>query len=377
MVNQAYGNAGRKVTGAELPGINFFLGFTSYLPLLASTLILLLGWIATLYPDVSTEAQGNLLPMPVLSPVAYGFLGAYFFAINLLFGRYVRGDLTPKAYMHIVTRVLITEVVAWAVSPVFGIHLLVGSMQINAPEALLLATVFLIGIFPESGIALLHDFVTKPPTPGATFLTRPSVPTLHERLPLSLLEGVNLYDRARLLEEGIESLQNLVHHSPIDLMLRTSLPTHQIVDLYDQALLYLHLGKEESQVEADREILQSYGIRTATDLYEVSQQVRRRGDAETQLFFGDCEGVVCYPPAAGEPKPFARGKYVAVPALFRGRSEEGRTKWRDAALSLPVLPPHLHRPHGHAVRGAPLAADDHRHGGALVPALSAFGGRCA
>ncbi len=91
----------------------------------------------------------------------------------------------------------------------------------------------------------------------------------------------------------------------------------------------------------------------------------------------DCEGVVCYPPAAGEPKPFARGKYVAVPALFRGRSEEGRTKWRDATLSLPVLPPHLHRPHGHAVRGAPLAADDHRHGGALVPALSAFGGRCA
>lgn len=53
-------------------------------------------------------------------------------------------------------------------------------------------------------------------------------------------EGINLYHRARLMEEGVENIENLAHHDLVDLILRTRIPVSVLIDWVDQAILYLH-----------------------------------------------------------------------------------------------------------------------------------------
>ena len=69
------------------------------------------------------------------------------------------------------------------------------------------------------------------------------IPTLEEAFPLSDLDEITLYDRARLLEEGIENVENLAHYNFIDLMLARPPTTPRLADLVDQAILYIHLKK--------------------------------------------------------------------------------------------------------------------------------------
>ncbi len=70
-----------------------------------------------------------------------------------------------------------------------------------------------------------------------------------------------------MLEEGIENVENLAHADLVDLRLYTRIPLSRIVDLFDQAILYLHLGGDNiDQLRYTRLYLRQQGIRTATDL---------------------------------------------------------------------------------------------------------------
>jgi hypothetical protein len=247
----------------------------SILLLLISTSMLVLGWIIALEPIGLPKSPVNSLVeffIPEKSAFTFGFLGAYFFTLNLIFRRYVRADLTPKTYAFITVRFLITVVLVWVVStlPQFA--------NDSIWQAGMLAIIFIVGLFPDTGLALIEDYVKK---------TINRQVSEKESLPLTLIEGINLYDRARLLEEGIENLENLAHHNLIELVARTRIPTPRLVDMFDQAILYLHLGlnrevtyrqtptdpqsetsDSEEAGEQDDLLLQlkSYGIRTATDL---------------------------------------------------------------------------------------------------------------
>jgi len=234
----------------------------SVLLLVISTSLLVMGWIISLSPIGS--AHGELTSLidffvPVATPFTFGFLGAYFFTVNMIYRRYVRADLTTKTYAYITMRLLVTLVLVWTVSTL---------PQFQAGSALetgLFVVAFIIGIFPETGMTLIQDqfrLITKQSQEKDTFsLTR--------------LEGMNLYDRARLLEEGIENIENLAHHNLMELIVRTRITTPRLVDMFDQAILYLHLGletndedNENSKNEKDdpHNLLKSLGIRTATDL---------------------------------------------------------------------------------------------------------------
>jgi hypothetical protein len=79
-------------------------------------------------------------------------------------------------------------------------------------------------------------------------------------LPLTELEGIDLYDRTRLSSEGVTNVEALAHHDLIELMLLTRIPVPRLIDWTDQAILYLHVGPD------DRAVLRRYGIRTASDL---------------------------------------------------------------------------------------------------------------
>ncbi len=247
--------------------------------LVISTALLVMGWVMVFSPiGLAPSTTGSLAVFitPNYTVFTLGFLGTYFFAVNMIFRRYVRADLTPKTYAYITVRLLITLVLVWAISamPEFG-----GGKVI---EAGLLTIAFVIGIFPETGLALIMDRWKK--------ITRMSGQDADDRFPLSDLEGMNLYDQARLLEEGIENMENLAHHNLVEMIARTRIPTPRLVDMFDQAILYLHLGlavREKASTDpADKSgpagstenksmtgkdllnQLKSYGIRTATDLID-------------------------------------------------------------------------------------------------------------
>jgi hypothetical protein len=246
--------------------------------LVITTAMLVMGWVIALDPVGPTANLTSLISFFIPRPNTFtlGFLGTYFFAINMVFRRYVRSDLTPKTYAYIIVRMMITLVLVWTVSnlPQFspgagdGLSVAAGSSLVNTG---LLAVAFIIGVFPETGLAIITDFVrgvTKNVFKGGK----------EDPFPLSDLEGMNLYDRTRLLEEGIENIENLAHHDLLELIARTRIPTARVVDMFDQSLLYIHLGIDAQPVadqtpDTNRDqgrallaLLKSYGIRTASDL---------------------------------------------------------------------------------------------------------------
>ncbi len=226
----------------------------SILLLVIGTALLVMGWIITMgtidNPAAGAASLGDFF-VPVRNAFTFGFLGAYFFTLNMIFRRYVRADLTPKTYAHVTVRLLITIVLVWVIDnlPQFG--------DGSALETGLFAVAFIVGFIPETGLTLIQDFVKK----IANMSSKEK-----ETLSLNDLEGVHLYDRARLLEEGIENIENLAHHNMIELIARTRIPTSRLVDMFDQAVLYLHCGLQDGKNKDFYNTLKSHGIRTATDL---------------------------------------------------------------------------------------------------------------
>jgi hypothetical protein len=226
----------------------------SFLLLFISTTLLVMGWLMVMgtIETPATDAKSLVdFFIPARSVFTFGVLGAYFFTLNMVFRRYVRADLTPKTYAHITVRLLVTVVLVWVVSSLPQFQS--GSLL----ESGLFALAFMIGVIPETGLTLIQDYVKR--------LTRIGTQD-DDTLSLNKLEGIHLYDRARLLEEGIENIENLAHHNLVELIARTRIPTPRVVDMFDQAILYLHLGLEQAENRKFLTTLKSLGIRTATDM---------------------------------------------------------------------------------------------------------------
>jgi hypothetical protein len=176
----------------------------------------------------------------------------------MLVRRYFQNDLKTGAYVSASMRIVIVQLLAWALSLAYP-------SSVTEQQQMVIA--FIIGVFPDVGWQALIGLVKVP--------LKPIVPSLKQDYPLSDLDGLNLWYESRLMEEGIENLQNLVTANLVDLMLNTRIPVDRLVDWVDQAALYLHLGKEERD-RSPRQVLRRYGIRTATDLEETLTS----GDAE-------------------------------------------------------------------------------------------------
>ena len=129
---------------------------------------------------------------------------------------------------------------------------------------------------------------------------RQRLPALYERYPLTELEGIDIYDRARLLEEGVGNIEGLAHHDLPELMMQTRIPVGRLVYWTDQAILFLHVAttvdgsQETSTVRTQREvqehgysqlrILQEHGIHTATDLMNAYDAAEERGVEKLDAF---------------------------------------------------------------------------------------------
>jgi hypothetical protein len=243
-------------------------------PLVVATLMLALGWTLTLlHPELlpaSEHAETRDLLVDIFRPeqsaLTFGFLGAYFYALNLVRRDYIRRDLWPRTYTSITVRVVVAVILAWVLEAVLPWD----------PAALALA--FLVGVVPETGLFYIQETVRNL---AETRRSR-DAPSLEERHPLTKLDGVDLYERARLEQEGITNVEALAHHNLFDLMLRTRIPARRLVDWTDQAVLYLHAGsggeKEGERRSAALQTLGAFGIRTATDLETAYSEAESRED---------------------------------------------------------------------------------------------------
>ena len=195
--------------------------------------------------------------------MVYGFLGAYLFNIQMLARRFFQSDLKPSAYCNAVVRIIIVLIIVLVLhqSPLFD-----GASAGTRKQEAVVA--FVVGLFPLVGLQALNRLVAV--------ALRTTVPTLQCAYPLSDLDGLNIWYEARLLEEGIEDMQNLVSANTVDVLLHTPRAGGRLVDWCDQAQLYLHLPPKKSKRRLrrrpdpedktvhPREALATFGVRSAT-----------------------------------------------------------------------------------------------------------------
>lgn len=237
-------------------------------PVVVATLVLSLALVVAFVDVNATLRDGPLLALftPTAAILPFAFLGAYLFAVQTSLRSYLRGDLLPKAYSQIAARMLIVVTLA-AVLGALSQALAPAENAQPSYSAWLLALAFFAGLVPNTALQFLSESTRRVfPLWGGARLSDPQ--------PLTLLEGIDLYDRARLEQEGVTTLGGLVYGDLIDLMIQTRIPTGRLVDWLDQAVLQVYTGTD-TDVPADEQApakatwttaVRACGARTASDL---------------------------------------------------------------------------------------------------------------
>ncbi len=241
----------------------------TFFPVVIATIIFAIGWTAILWdPTWLTDTPSDVYDM-----LAFGFLGAYLFDIQMLTRRFFQSDLKPSAYASAALRVVVVLILVVAMHqlPIFN-----GSGTAEAVVA------FVLGLFPLVGLQALNGFVAR--------VLRSPVPSLQSAYPLSDLDGLNVWYEARLMEEGIEDMQNLVSANMVDVLLHTRVPVGRLVDWCDQAQLFVHLSPrdrsdEKAFKEHPRTVLSRFGARSATTFLKAfaDGQLDDQGEASDPL----------------------------------------------------------------------------------------------
>jgi hypothetical protein len=253
----------------------------TFSPVLLATVVLCIGWILVIQPEAfrgfdllgSQPISGH--PAVPYEALRFGFIGAYWFIIQDLIRRYFRDDLKTTAYISAVARVIVVTLVVATV----------GLLPFGSTTQLEILA-FFIGIFPQIGVQALKAGLTK--TFGEI------VPAIKSDYPLSDLDGLSIWDQARLLEEGIEDMENLVTANLVDVMLRSRVPISRLMDWLDQAFLALRLpGRSKDSSPMKR--LRRLGIRSATDL----ERTWASKLSEDQAFHAALDQALDVEPGAG------------------------------------------------------------------------------
>lgn len=333
----------------------------TYVPVYLLTFLLSFGWSLILIPPLNvaalTETTLQSIIMPQITPITFGFLGSYVFALNFVFRRYARSDLGPKAYSYLAIRLPITFV-------------LVGLMQVTilptpAEHAIWTATMnfiaFLIGIVPHTALISLSSRFAQVP------LVNSLVASIRNKTPITQLEGITLYDETRLLEEGIDNIESLAHHNLIELIYNTRIPTARLVDLVDQAILHLHTRKLPGMAAGAAtplERLREYGIRTATELEQAYAQMRQRaGGQEPEALLRLLDAPV--PGELGESE-IARLRLI-LDTLADDMWMPQIRNWRQSFLDMPRVHTFSDFYPGH--QGVPMGSDVEREPGETMTQL--------
>jgi hypothetical protein len=264
-MKDAFGDA-----GSRLPSEDRVQAGRRRSPVVVATLVLSLGLVVAFVDVGGPTPDGPLLSLftPTSAVLPFAFLGAYLFAVLTSLRSYLRGDLLPKAYSQIAARMLVVV----TLGSVIGALAQVLTPGDGGPSysPWLLGLAFLAGLVPNTVLQFIAES-----TRGVFPLGRGA--SLGEPQPLTLLQGIDLYDRARLEQEGVTTLGGIVNGDVIDLMMQTRIPTGRLVDWIDQAVLLQLVGPaateggDEAQPSSSgraswQAALHEQGIRTASDL---------------------------------------------------------------------------------------------------------------
>jgi len=322
-------------SGADASGVSIFSVDTT-IPVIVATLLIVLGWLITLPPwqgrlefgkvstpagvelqGVKTTAEPTPTPQtagnnagssptpatnlsaqpsatpataaidpatekwvavytPISSPVRFAFLGAYFFALQLLFRRYIRRDLRASAYVAVSLRIIIAVISIWVAVEVVAMapeFLVTSPQQKHSIEKFMLVLGFVIGVFPRVAWQVIQS--------GLKRVGSIIVPALETQLPLRDLDGLTVWHEARLEEEDIENIPNMATADVVDLFINTRFPADRIIDWVDQAILYTTLGPDpDGDTMCPRKHLAQFGIRDATSLIENYNNIKFHKDEE-------------------------------------------------------------------------------------------------
>lgn len=213
---------GRSVSATTSSSSSFSVGTETMFPVFLATAVLAVCWVAVLW-DSSWAAA----PATVWDILKFAFLGAYAFIVQSLIRRFFQSDLRPSAYAGAVLRIMVVLLTMVA------LHQLLRPLTLSTEAAV----AFVVGLFPPIALQALQR--------AAAATLRVVVPQLTPDYPLNQLDGLNLWYEARLVEEGIEDMQNLATANLVDVMLHTRVPVARLIDWVDQAQLYLHLDRAE------------------------------------------------------------------------------------------------------------------------------------
>jgi hypothetical protein len=201
----------------------------------------------------------------------------------------------------------------------------------GSDEGYLLVIAFIVGVLPETFLLRLQELART--FVGQKIVGKKGqslVPLTYELHPLTNLEGIDIYDRARLTDEGVTNIEGLAHHDFVDLLMKTRIPVPRLIDWVDQAILYLHVsGNSGSGDNSDAlERLRSYGIRTATDLEETYRAAKKNGTEAAFL------AILPNPPGAPHGPPRIQ---VIVQALADEEWMSGLRHWYRAPIETGVM----------------------------------------
>ena len=124
--------------------------------MLIATIVITFGWLVTLLNqdvDLISDRVGDprASSSPQRSALIFGFLGAYFFALQLIQRGYARGDLRPKTYTQITVRILMVTILAMV------LELLPGADD----EPYILVLAFAAGIVPETALVGIQEYLNR------------------------------------------------------------------------------------------------------------------------------------------------------------------------------------------------------------------------
>jgi hypothetical protein len=272
-MKDAFGDA-----GSRLPSEDRVRSGRRRSPVVVATLVLSLALVVA-FVDVNAGAasqEGPLLGLftPTSAILPFAFLGAYLFAVLTSLRSYLRGDLLPKAYSQIAARMLVVVTLAAVMGALSDAITSPGPVESVVErvdyQAWLLALAFFAGLVPNTVLQFFSESMRR-------VFRRFRAAPVFEPQPLSMLQGIDLYDRARLEQEGVTTLGGLVHGDLIDLMIQTRIPTGRLVDWLDQAVLLIHMAQAPSEEEDDAArpactawsaAVRARGFRTACELVD-------------------------------------------------------------------------------------------------------------
>lgn len=256
--------------------------FATAIPVFLASLLIGLGWVQFI-PPLALESvagvPGGITTLASLHPdlpynrlpALFAFLGAYFYALQMIYRRFMTNDLKASIFTSLSTRIVLAVIAACVLQAVL-VRTSGGDPRPFLPDEMLLATAFVMGAFPPVIWRLLRN-VMRPVT-----LLKGIVPAFESDLPLSRLDGLTIWHQTRLEEEDIENVYNMADTHILSLMLNTKVPANRIIGWVDQAILLSCTNAVQKpvtngatkKVQSIVDVLAQHGIRTASALVDLA-----------------------------------------------------------------------------------------------------------